>query len=177
MRVALVVVTLAAGCTQHRHIVEAHEVATDEVVVERRGGQQSTAVGVRTAGGITFYDKASGGTIPSAEVVKVIEVSHGRGALQGLPIGIAIGTAVGAIAGYASGDDDCSSRDSDCFFILSAKEKAFFGGLLLGAAGGLVGLVVGGIKGSTTIYELPGANVSVRVGGPAGSTAGLTIAF
>jgi hypothetical protein len=178
MKSALVVVALA-GCTHHRNINEAHELVGDEVVLEGQYGAQVTAVGVASAGGITFIDKANGGMVPPNEIVRIKETSHGLGAVQGLGIGIGIGAGLGIVMGFASGDDECNdeSGEGGCWFSFSAGEKATILGVVFGGAGGLLGLIVGAMKGSTTIYEQPGSNVSVRVGGPAGSTAGVTMTF
>ena len=172
MRTALLFL-VAAGCTHHKNIVEAHELAGDEVVLEGQYGHQVTAVGVNTPAGITFYDKANGGMVPAQEIVKIKDVSHGRGAIEGLGIGAGLGGLMGGLIGLASGDDEC---ESECFIEFSAGEKAVILGVVLGGLGGLIGLVVGAAKGSTTVYEHE-SGVSVRVGGPAGSTAGLTMTF
>lgn len=176
MRTALVFLAVA-GCTHHKNITEAHELAGDEVVLEGQYGHQVTAVGVAAPGGVTFFDKANGGMVPSHEIVKIKDVSHARGALEGLGLGVGIGALTGGAIGLASGDDDCSNEDHGCFLEFSAGEKAAILGILLGGLGGLVGLVVGAAKGSTTIYEHSRAGVTVRVGGPEGSTAGLTMTF
>lgn len=177
MRAALVLLALAA-CTRHRNIVDAHEVAGNEVVLVGQHGVHVTAVGVANAAGITFYDKANGGIVPSHEVVRIEETSHARGAVHGLGIGAGIGLGIGIVSGFASGDDPCDDEGhTSCALAFSAESKAMIFGFLIGGAGGLIGLIVGGMMGSTTIYELPGSNVSVRIGGPSGSTAGLTMTF
>ena len=175
MRAALLFLA-AAGCTHHKNITEAHELAGDEVVLEGQYGHQVTAVGVRSPAGITFYDRANGGMVPHHEIVKIKDVSHGRGALEGIGIGGGIGILIGAGAGLASGDDECGDESHGCFLEFSAGEKAVIFGILLGGVGGVIGLVVGAAKGSTTIYE-HSSGTSVRVGGPAGSTAGITMTF
>ncbi|MBA3499035.1 MAG: hypothetical protein H0T65_01595 [Deltaproteobacteria bacterium] len=176
MRTALLFLVVA-GCTHQKNITEAHELVGDEVVLEGQYGHQVTAVGVNTPAGVTFYDKANGGMVPSHEIVKIKDVSHGRGAIEGLGIGGGIGIVTGAVIGLASGDDECGDDHGGCFLAFSAGEKAMILGVVLGGLGGLVGLVVGAAKGSTTVYEHPRSGVSVRVGGPAGSTAGLTMTF
>jgi hypothetical protein len=175
MRTALVFLAVT-GCTHHKNITEAHELVGDEVVLEGQHGRQVTAVGVAGPGGITFYDKANGGMVPPNEIAMIKDTSHGRGALEGLGVGAGLGVLTGAAAGFASGDDECSDEEF-CILEFSAGEKAVIFGVLLGGIGGVLGLVVGAAKGSTTIYEHPQSGTSVRVGGPAGSTAGLTMTF
>jgi hypothetical protein len=174
MRAALLFLA-AVGCTTHKNITEAHELAGDEVTLQGQHGHRVTAVGVATPGGIRFYDKANGGMVPANEIVRIEDTSHGLGAVQGLGIGVGIGALTGALIGYSSGDDECS-EDSWCILQFTAGEKAVLAGIALGGLGGLVGLVVGAAKGSTTIYE-HSSGTSVRVGGPAGSTAGITMTF
>jgi hypothetical protein len=106
MRTALLFLVVA-GCTHHKTIAEAHEVVGEEVTLQGQYGHRVTAVGVRTPGGVTFYDKANGGMVPANEIVRIEETSHGLGAIQGLGIGGGIGILIGAAAGFASGDDDC----------------------------------------------------------------------
>jgi hypothetical protein len=175
MRAAWLV--FVVGCTHHRDIREAHQLAGEEVELTGQYGHTVTAVGVRGPNGITFVDKANGGMVPDEEIVTITDVSHGRGALQGLGIGAAAGIATGMVAGFASGDDNCDNEDHGCFFELTAEAKAMIFGVLLGALGGGVGLIVGAVKGSTTIYAREGSNVSVRLGGPASSVAGVTVNF
>lgn len=174
MRIALLFLVVT-GCTRHKNITEAHEVAGDEVTLVGQRGHQVTAVGVAAPGGITFYDKANGGMVPSQEIVRIEETSHGLGAAQGFGIGAGIGVLTGAVIGLSSGDDECND-DQFCIFEFSAGEKAVIAGIALGGLGGLIGLVVGAAKGTTTIYEHE-SGTRVRVGGPAGSTAGVTMTF
>jgi len=175
MRAALLVVA-AAGCTHHKNITEAHEVAGETVEVEGQYGQAVTAVGVTAPDGITFYDKRTGGLVPAHEIYKVTDVSHFRGAIEGLGIGGGIGAATGVIIGLASGDDSCDP-DGDCFLTFSAADKAMIGGVVLGVLGGGLGLIVGAMKGSATIYERTPSQPAVRLIGPPGSVGGVTFAF
>jgi len=173
MRAWLFVV--AVGCTHERTITEAHEVAGETVEVAGQYGQAVTAVAVATPGGITFYDKRTGGLVPMHEISKVTDVSHGRGAVEGLGIGGGVGVLTGAVIGLASGDDACEPGQ-DCVFAFSAGEKAVLGGVVLGAIGGGLGLIVGAMKGSATIYTRS-SQPAVRLIGPPGSVGGVTFAF
>ena len=82
----------------------------------------------------------------SLDKVRSLEVtSYGRGALEGLGLGILTGAAFGALAGYAGGDDPPCME----FFCLraTAGQKAFLGGVVGGLSGGFFGLLIGSIVG------------------------------
>jgi hypothetical protein len=179
MRVPLLLVVVVAGCTNRKTIMEAHELAGSEVEVSGRYGQKVSAVGVAGPGGVTFVDKASGGVVPAEEIYRIDDTSHALGAVQGLGIGAGIGAVLGAVLGYSAGDDDVGDDGSHGgdLFELSAGDKAAIGGILLGGLGGLVGLVAGAMKGSTTIYERGGSSTVITPVGPPGSAGGVTIAF
>ena len=68
-------------------------------------------------------------------------VSVWRGLFRGAAIGAGVGMGVGAVIGYSDGDDP-----DNMFISFSAEEKAVLGGVTLGAAG----LVLGGIVGAVT---------------------------
>lgn len=180
MKALLFVVPVLTGCTHHYDIANAHEVVGEEVTLQGQYGHEVTAVGVANGGGVVFYDRANGGMVPDNEIVRIKDVRHGRGALEGLGIGGGIGVGVGVLAGLASGDDECDSETSDhggCWFSFSAGDKAMIFGVLLGGLGGFLGLVVGAMKGSTIIYEQPSSGLTVRAGGTADSPAALTVSF
>jgi hypothetical protein len=74
--------------------------------------------------------------------VTELSVSRGRRpagtrALRGAGVGLVIGGVGGAVIGFASGDD------SGGFISFTAEEKALMAGTLMGAAGAVVGTVVG----------------------------------
>ena len=180
MKALLFVVPVLAGCTHHYDIANSYEVAGEEVTLQGQYGQEVTAIGVQTAGGVVFYDRANGGMVPDGEIVRIKDVRHGRGAIEGLGIGGGIGVGIGVLVGLASGDDECDSETSDhggCWFSFSAGDKAMIGGILLGGLGGFLGLIVGAMKGSTIIYEQPSSGISVRVGGTSDSPSALTVNF
>ena len=153
------------ACTQHRDIREAYEVEGD-VEVEIAGRQTIDAVAVH--GG--FVAKYNGGPIAPQYITRIEDTRHGRGALQGLGLGALIGGTTGALIGYTSADEDD-------FLFNSKGEVALIGGVVMGMAGGFIGLVVGAIKGSTTVYEHRAMGTAVRVNGPSGSVAGVTVTF
>lgn len=72
-----------------------------------------------------------------------LDVSRGRrsagsGLGRGFLIGAGIGAAVGVASGLASGDDEPGG-----WFSMSAEDKALGGGVFVGAAGGVIGGLVG----------------------------------
>jgi hypothetical protein len=79
--------------------------------------------------------------------VKTMQVSGGRrsagnGFLRGAGAGLASGALVGVMTGFVAGDD---AACSECWFRLSAGEKATAGAVLLGGAGTIVGGVFGAV--------------------------------
>ena len=117
-----------------------------------------------------FVAKYNGGPIAPMYVSKVVDTQHGRGALEGLGLGALIGGVTGAVIGYAAADEDD-------YLFNSKGEVAVVGGLVFGTMGALVGVVVGAVKGSTIIYEHKATGTAVRVNGPPGSVAGVSVTF
>ena len=68
-----------------------------------------------------------------------VSVGQERKVLKGLGVGMLIGAGSGVVIGLASGDDEGT------FLAFTAEEKALMAGLVLGLAGGAVGLIVGAI--------------------------------
>jgi hypothetical protein len=175
MRVAMSFVVLAA-CTHHRPLREARDLENgDEVVAENHVGQTQPARVVHGVNGELELHSPIG-VLPSQQVARVTESSTGLGAAEGLGLGALIGGSIGAAAFYASGDADCEGNTDDGLcFEFSAGEKAVLGGIAFGALGGIIGLVVGASRGSTTIYE--DGDTRVTPIAPQGSTAGVTVTF
>ena len=75
---------------------------------------------------------------------------------ESMGLGLLVGGGIGAVIGLASGDDPPG------FLSMSAGEKAGAGGLVLGAGGALVGLVVGIAKSGNDreIEPLPDGDLS-----------------
>lgn len=73
--------------------------------------------------------------------INLISTKKRGRSLQGLLIGGAIGIGTGAAIGLISGDDT-----GYLMFNLTAEQKAFMGGIGLGAIGALTGAIVGSLK-------------------------------
>ena len=91
---------------------------------------------------------------PSGDVFSVSYKSHGRGALEGLGIGMLAGVLIGAPLAYSSGDDPPCARDSWLCIRFDADEKATMGGIGGAGLGSLLGLLIGVGTGGTEEYLL-----------------------
>ncbi len=89
--------------------------------------------------------------VHTTKVSDVRFVRRGRGALEGLGIGLLGGVLTGALIGLAGGDEP---EDFGCLPVCTAKAKAFFGGITFGAIGGLIGLPIGAMAGSKDVYHI-----------------------
>jgi hypothetical protein len=99
--------------------------------------------------------------LPPAGAAPLIDVSklrgydvknRGRGALEGLGLGIVFGALVGAAIGSAAGSDaPCNGRDG-CYDGFSASDKALAVGLIGALAGSVIGPLVGFATGHTNRY-------------------------
>ena len=87
--------------------------------------------------------------LPAANVTEIKFVRKGKGALEGMGLGLIYGAVFGAGLGLAQGDDNEGS-----WFRLSAGQKAALLGITFGGAGFLAGLPIGTIAGSKDIYYL-----------------------
>jgi len=88
------------------------------------------------------------------EEVRAIEVRRpGRGAIEGLGLGLLSGAAIGAISGYIEGGDPPSGCMVFVCVPLTAGEKAVVAGTVLGLSGALTGLLIGAIIGHRDRYE------------------------
>ncbi len=174
MRAAVIVALLATACTTHKPIEYARELSNgDEVVAENHVGQTQEARVVKSPTSLELHSQI--GVLPAQQVARITETSHGKGALQGAGLGFLIGAGIGAVVGYSDGDDHCDDDGGWCIFTFTAKEKAVLGGVVLGGTGAIVGLIVGAMVGSKTIYE--DGTTTVTPIGPQGSTAGITVQF
>jgi hypothetical protein len=156
LRATLVV--LLAACT-HTHPID----TLPGEVLDR-------AVTVRTTSGTSLRARAVGGqwvaedgtTIDGRDVAEVETVSHGRGLLEGMGLGLLAGVAA-AGAGFLSGDDPTCEPGTWVCFRWTAGEKALILGVGVGVPGAVVGGLVGLIIGSRDRYVAPAERARVTV--------------
>jgi hypothetical protein len=127
-------------------------------------GASDSALSVRNAAGEVS-------TVPVTSLSRVrVSLgarSRGRGALRMGGFGLLGGVVTGVVMGLADGDDPPAM-----FFSFTAGEKAVMAGSLLGAAGGLLGGVIGAIA--------PGErwqNVSIGDARAAGAEGGVSVSY
>ena len=153
------------GCTTQKDVRDVHDLVGEEVTVVTRHGS-TTATVERTNGRIAYV--ADGAPIASSDVVSITQTSHVQGAAMGLVIGFGAGFVIGAGSNLAH-KDTCEENPSCWDF------GPTIAGVGMGLLGGAVGLLVGAVGGRNEVYDL--RTSSVKIGGPSGSTAGLTITF
>jgi hypothetical protein len=173
MRGFMVASACLAACTHRGSVSNTDSLDGSTVTVELSNGAEVKAtVEVVTAGALLHTE--DGVDMNLTDASKVTEIRRGRGALEGLGIGVLIGGAAGAAIGYADGDDTCTGF---CVFRTSAEEKAVVAGIALGAVVGVVGLLVGVARGSRDVYHFEGLRPRMVPVGPPGTPAGVTIQF
>lgn len=164
----------ATACTHTQTLNHVNELPGGaEVTVELSGYGEVDAMTVPTARGMAFRAMDGGDFLDTAQVTKVEQVRHGRGALEGFLWGAGVTGLTAGMLGYASGDDECTGF---CLFTMTAEDKLAFGLVVGGMVGGLFGVVIGGIRGSHFVYE-SSETVKVTAGGPPGSAAGFSVTF
>ena len=170
MRFALLALLLAA-CTHHRPIHAAYEVEGD-VTLETFDGREVDATAMQTPNGTVFRTR-TGEIVELGSVLRVTDTRRLRGAAEGLGIGAGIGALGGIILGFADGSDPPCD---ECWFNMTAGEKATLAGIAFGIVGGAIGLGAGAILGSQFDYS-GGTTPIVTPGGPPGSVGGVTVHF
>ena len=94
------------------------------------------------------YDTETVISVPTAEVWRIQTKNRSAGAMKGFGTGLLVGGGTGALVGLATGGDD-------------TEMAVPLGAIAFGAVGGLLGLVIGGSKGTTITYEInPGLTPS-----------------
>lgn len=98
--------------------------------------------------------------VPVDSIVR-LDVATGthRHPWRGMGIGALAGTVTGVTIGLASGND------KEGFIRFSGGEKAVMAGTVLGAAGGVVGLVVGSLTVHDTWVSVPTDRLRARIAG------------
>lgn len=96
------------------------------------------------------YDTETVISVPTAEIWRIQTMNRSKGAGKGFGLGLLIGAGTGVLVGVASG-----GSQSD------VTNQVVLGAVGFAAVGGLLGLVIGGSKGTTITYEInPGLTPS-----------------
>ncbi len=88
-------------------------------------------------------------SLPYSEIKSITFRKRGKGALEGLGMGLLLGGIFGGVIGYSSGDDPGSG-----ILALKRKDKVILYAIFWGGISGLGGLIVGSLEGSTEKYIL-----------------------
>jgi hypothetical protein len=161
--VLLTIVTAVSACA-HTTYVGAPSAGTCRRINERTTGRDATIIlangdGFQAQGVLVAPDSTSWldphtdelRTVPTAEVLELRLVSHGKGALQGFGIGVLAGAVTGAAFGLADGGD---RRNEGLTLIrFTAAQRAAMGATVFGGLGGLAGLPLGASMGSKDIFR------------------------
>jgi hypothetical protein len=94
-------------------------------------------------------------SVPTSEVIalRLETPDRGRGALEGFGLGLVAGAIGGGLfMGLVAGAED-SDPDSG-FVVVTPGEAIAIGAAGLGVVGGVVGLAVGAVRGSRTLYRI-----------------------
>lgn len=159
------------ACTHQRSITNVHKAANEWVTVETPQGAVE-AFAVRHPTGVLFR-RHNGNVVDPASVIRVTHVQTDRGAIEGYALGFVFGAAGGAVLGYAAAKEDGGDF---CILLCTKSEGATLGALAGGMTAGAIGAIVGAIRGSRLVYETSTSS-AIKWQGPAGSTAGMTVAF
>jgi len=102
---------------------------------------------------------------------EVTEVSHGRGAVEGLAVGAGIGLSIGILAVLLYDSGPPPREDG-------GGVPTELAAVAVGSAGALLGLLIGAAIGSRLVYELDEPDgTDVSAGGPPGSVVGASVTF
>jgi len=159
----ILAVLVLAGCTSTRVVdssapmpyAEINEQAHHQAAqVQLADGHTMRATRLRLdADSASYVDKVGAvRSIATSRIVSVRFTRHGRGALQGIGIGLLSGGGGGALVGLMS-STTCGKDD---WFCGPGFNAAVFG-VFFGAIGGAIGLVTGTARGHRTVYRFNGS--------------------
>jgi len=155
------------GCTHTRHLSQIEN--SDEIEqINRLGvgkeskiiphlGETITALDIHVHADQTYFlnvNSRQKDSITTSEIREIHFKRSGKGALEGLGIGLLFGATTGVVGGFLSGDDDPG------WFAMTAEEKATGLGIIGGIGGGILGLPIGAATGSREIFVFPEDSVS-----------------
>jgi hypothetical protein len=159
----ILAVLVLAGCTSTRVVDSSAPMPYAEVneQAQRRTAQMQLADGRTMRATYLRVDRDSASyvdgmgdvrSIATSRIVSVRFTRHGRGALQGIGIGLLSGGGGGALVGLMS-STTCGKDD---WFCGPGFNAAVFG-VFFGAIGGAIGLVTGTARGHRTVYRFNGS--------------------
>lgn len=140
------------------------ELAGRRVSIELRDGRQIDDALVMFQGDSVTIPSLDGRSIQKFHLADIETISHfsrARGFSRDLGYGAFGGAAFGFTAGFVSGND------SPGFFSMKKKKKMLLGTILWGGVGGIGGMLVGTITGSTDHYILTSDTANVHTKAPA----------
>lgn len=154
----LLLALLTTGCAQTRTVGSTAGVettfqelnartATRKATVQLDSGKHYSARALRlTSDSAAWFDSARGVqmSVPTSSVTRIRIARSGRGALQGLRIGVGVGASIGALI---------SAESHEPNLVLSKGSAALIGGALFGGAGLLIGSAVG-MRTGRDVYHL-----------------------
>jgi hypothetical protein len=160
---AVATVGLAPACTTTYQMGPVTAAAPPSTVARRESSGQGVTVLHGSIAGRPRHEPAlipapafaSGGDGPvllaPPDIIGYEVKQRGRGAAEGLGLGVLTGALLGGMAGAALGSDpdNCVNHDHCSGFTITAGDKAAIGATLGGLTGALVGLVVGAAVGHT----------------------------
>ena len=160
---------MLSGCT-HSRVLDPATTGTLHEINERAKqtpatvtlatGERAAAQHLHLAPDMATWVTDDGGvrSIPLSEVAVVEFESAGRGALDGLKIGLGIGAAAAALAALTTSPCDRGPTDFEGLvegiFCIGPGGAAAIAGFFIGGAASLVGSIVGGLETSNIIYEV-----------------------
>lgn len=96
------------------------------------------------------------------EIVSVQFTKRGRGALQGLGIGLVAGVLIGAVV-FVIDEHNTDPCTEFCFFLdPSPGEAAVIGAVLVGVPSALLGAAIGGARGSREVFLVAPHPIEIR---------------
>jgi hypothetical protein len=175
----LLALCLVSACSFRKQVetMPTH-LAGKRVQIRSTDGRTRAVRAEATPTGLAWRD-VQGRLVRSSDVVEVSWVSHGRGAIDGLLVGLSGGIATGMVAGLVVSDSAVANiMETDCVRCLTTGDKVIVLGAFGGVIGAVAGLVVGAGGGTRFTYKLRAEDKPrVHLVGPSGSVAGLSWIF
>ena len=146
----IALVAMLSACTQRTAIRHAGQEINEEGTLVMRNGEERevTFIGF-VPQGLVVAEQGQSFSVGYEHVRELRYDSHASGAWQGFKYGALTGAAIGVLWGLAVAND---VEDED--FLGEPGEAMMFGALIFAIGGMVWGPIIGGIKGSTTVYAV-----------------------